>query len=162
MPLMAKFFMRFLGAVNLLFVGVGVWYAVVMLTWRIAAGKWPPYPAMPLDWSLYGSFLALSTALIAWLIYLSVQLIRADRKALLPLCILYGIEIVYFWIDSTFGLTVPHWIVDRSWLWTMGMDPLVPQFAFLYPLAGFLTALLLLLITRTRRTHSAATATPLQ
>jgi hypothetical protein len=158
---MSKFFMRLLGVVNLLFVGVGVWYAVGMRTIRIAAGKWPPYPPARLDWLLYFAFLALSTALIAWLIYLSIRLMRADRKDLFPLCILYGIEIAYFWIDSTFCLTVPRWVVDRSWFWTMGMDPLVPQLAFLYPFAGLLTALALLLITRTRRSRLPAVATPL-
>ncbi len=54
---MIKFFMRFLGVVNLLFVGLGAWYAVVMFSYRLKEGKLPPYPAARLDWILYCAFL---------------------------------------------------------------------------------------------------------
>jgi hypothetical protein len=159
---MSNFFMRLLGVVNLLFVAFGVWYSVGARALRIKAGKWPPYhPARPLDWLLYFAFLALSIALIAWLSYLSVRLIRADRKALLPTCVVFGVEIAYLWAEVVyFWLLAPRWITDRSWFWTMGEDPIAPQHALFYPFLGFLTSLTLFVITRPRRSRSQTVAPP--
>jgi len=157
---MSKFFVRLLGVLNLLFVGLGIWYSVEMHTLRIRAGKWPPYPAARIDWLLYFAFLALSTALVAWLSYLSVRLVRADRKALLPTCILFGVEIAYLWMEVTvFWLIVPSWVTKRHWFWSMGMDPLAPQLACYYPFAGLIACSVLLLITRKRRSPSETVAT---
>lgn len=154
--------MRFLGVLNLLFVEEGVRYSIGMRAIRIRDGKWPPYPPARLDWHLYFAFLALSTALVVWLSYISVRLIRADRKALLPCCIVFGIEIVYFTAEVWyFWLSAPRWITDRSWFWTEGMDPLAPQYAFFYQVVGFFASLALLFATRTRRTPSPVSTAPL-
>lgn len=149
---MTKFFMRLLGAVNLLFVIGGIWYAVGMHAVRVREGKWPPYPPARADWFFYFTFLSVSIALIAWLTYLSVRLVRADRRALLLTCIVFAIEIAfetaqvwYFWLSA------PHLVTDRSWFWTEGMDPLGPQIAFFYVFVGFLASLALQLVTRTRQ-----------
>lgn len=137
--------------VNLLFVICGIWYAVGMHAVRVREGKWPHYPPARADWFLYFTFLSVSIALIAWLTYLSVRLIRADRRALSLTCIVFGIEIAfetaqvwYFWLSA------PKWVTDRSWFWTEGMDPLAPQFAFFYVFVGFLASLALQLIARAR------------
>jgi hypothetical protein len=61
---MTKFFMRFVGVVNLLFVGLGVWYAVVMFSYRLKTGILPPYPAARLDWIIYFAFLTSCIALV--------------------------------------------------------------------------------------------------
>jgi Zn-dependent protease with chaperone function len=111
---MSKFFMRVLGVVNLLLVILGIWYSVGMRSARIRDGKWPPYPPARLDWLLYFAFLALSVALVAWLSYLSVRLIRADRRALLPTCVVFGIEIAYETSEVWyFWLSAPRWVTDR-------------------------------------------------
>jgi hypothetical protein len=159
---MSKLFMRVLGVVNLLFVIVGIWYTVGMRAIRIKDGKWPPYPPARIDWLLYFAFLALSTVLIAWLTYLSVRLIRADRKALWQTCIMFGVEIAYEWAEVTyFWQLAPHRITDRSWFWTEGMDPLAPQTAFFYPVLGLLACLALLLAARIRERPPQVLTTPL-
>ena len=149
---MSKFFMRVLGVVNLLLVILGIWYSVGMRSARIRDGKWPPYPPARLDWLLCFAFLALSVALVAWLSYLSVRLIRADRRALLPTCVVFGIEIAYETSEVWyFWLSAPRWVtLTESWFWTEGMDPLGPQLAFHYVFLGFLASLALLLVTRPR------------
>jgi len=158
---MSKLFMRLLGVVNILFVGVGIWYSVEMHTFRIGRGKWPPYPPARVDWLLYFAFLALSVALVGWLSYLSIRLIRTDRKALLPSCIVFGIEIVYFLVDSVFFFFVPQWVTDRSWFWTMGMDPVIPQLAYCYPFLAIPVTLALFLTTRNQQSPPQILMTPL-
>jgi hypothetical protein len=148
---MIKFFMRFLGTVNLLFVGLGVWYAVGMRSERLKAGKWPPYSAVRLDWFLYFALLASCIALIIWFCYLSVRLIRADRKALLPTCIVFGVEIGLVWAEVAvfwFPGFAPEWAKERHWFWIQGWDLVVPQIALGYVFVGLLASLVLLLITR--------------
>jgi hypothetical protein len=156
---MSRFFMRFLGVVNLLFVGLGVWYAVVMFSYRIKAGKLPPYPVARLDWILYFAFLISCIALMAWFIHLSVRLIRADRKALLPTCFVFGIEIGSVFVEVwVFWLLTPEWVTKRHWFWTEGWDLVVPQIALGYVFVGLLASLVLLLITRPRKHTSQAVA----
>ena len=158
---MTKFFMRFFGVVNLLFVGLGIWYAVGMLYYRLKAGRWPPYAAVRLDWILYFVFLTACFALMIWFSYLSVRLIRADRNALLPTCIVFGVEIVYLFVDSVFFFFVPDWVTNRSWFWTMGMDPVVPQLAYYYPFVAILVSVALFLTTRNMQRPSRELTTPL-
>jgi len=148
---MCKFFMRLLGALNLVFVAFGVWYSIGMHSIRMKAGKWPPYPAVWADWVLHLAFLAFNVALVAWLTFLSIWLICANRKALLPTCIVFGIEISYFWADvAYFWGIAPRWVTDRSWFWKEGIDLIVPQLVFGYAIVGLIASLVLLLITRPR------------
>lgn len=156
---MTRFFMRFLGVVNLLFVGFGAWYAVAMRSDRLKAGKWPPFSATRLDWLLYFAFLTSCIALIMWFGYLSVRLIRADRKALLPTCIVFGVEIGFLLVTTwVFWLLTPEWVTKRHWFWIQGWDLAVPQIALGYVFVGLAASLVLLLITRPRKHASQAVA----
>jgi hypothetical protein len=158
---MTKFLMRFVGVVNLLFVGLGICYAIAMRADRLKAGKWPPYSAVPLDWLLYFAFLASCIALMMRFSYLSVRLIRADRKALLPTCILFGVQIAFVLVTTpVFWLITPEWVTKRHWFWIQGWDLAAPQIAFGYVFVGLTACLLLLLTTRPRK-HAAQTVASL-
>jgi hypothetical protein len=151
--------MRFVGAVNLLFVGLGIWYAIAMRSDRLKAGRWPPYPAARLDWLLYFAFLASCIALMMWFSYLSVRLIRADRKALLPTCFVFGVEIGSLFVSTwVFWLITPEWVTKRHWFWIQGWDLAAPQIAFGYVFVGLTACLVLLLITRPRKHKSQTVA----
>jgi len=157
---MSKFVMRFFGAVNLLFVASGLWYSLKMHSARPRAANWPPFtPQLP-DWLLHFVFLMVGVALIAWLGYLSVRLTCAERKALLPTCIVFGIEIAYVWAAdaSYFWLIAPSSITRRSWFWTSGEDLIAPQVTLSYQFLGLLAALVLLIMTRPWRGPSQTVA----
>lgn len=144
--------MRFLGVANLLFVGLGVWCAVGMFSYRLKAGKFPPYPAARLDWILYFAFLTSYVALVMWFSYLSVRLIRAEREALRPICIVFGVEIAFLLVTTwVFWLLTPEWVTKRHWFWIEGWDMVAPQIALGYVFISLVGSLVLLLGTRPRK-----------
>ena len=118
--------MRIIGALNILFTGLGVYYFVAMIgmRWR----KWPGPPSQS-AWAIYILLSAISLSFLAFLGYAGVKLIKVDESVLRPLGVTFILELLF--------------VIAIIGFWEGGIDPLTPQFLTGYPLVGAVAVLLL-------------------
>jgi hypothetical protein len=93
---------------------------------------------------------AVSVAMILYLGFLGIRLMRGDASALFQLCLLFVVEIAYFG-----GIVYVTWFVLPDTMsdlavnfWGMAQNPLVPQIVTGFPLVGLIISLVMLLIRR--------------
>ena len=135
--------MRVLGALNIVFVVLGVYYAVALNV--IRWGKWPGPPSHT-DWAIFVLLSAISLSFLAYLGYSGMKLIRGDVSVLRPLGVLFILETMYLFISVLlFWNILPASTAKIAvGFWEGGEDPLTPQFLTGYPLLGAISVLLLL------------------
>jgi succinate dehydrogenase hydrophobic anchor subunit len=134
--------MRIIGALNILFTGLGVYYFVAMIgmRWR----KWPGPPSQS-AWAIYILLSAISLSFLAFLGYAGVKLIKVDESVLRPLGVTFILELLF-----VIAIILVDWTVLPAPIakiavgfWEGGIDPLTPQFLTGYPLVGAVAVLLL-------------------
>jgi hypothetical protein len=142
--------MRLLGGGNLLFAGLGVVYSVGLMTmsWQKRLAQFSEMTA--LDWAIRIASYAVSFAFLVFLSYAGVALLRGRARLLRALTWAFLGEAAFFavttWVDWL--LLPPQWSMRAISYWENGLDPLTPQLLAGYPLAGAITALLLILTAR--------------
>ena len=120
--------------------------AMVEMHW----GRWPGNPS-PLDWAVFVALSSTSAFFVLYLGYLGARLlIKEDAAALRLVCVVFVLEIGYFWADTlvTWNLGMifrPHISVG---LWGIAMDPLAPQVITGYPVIGLIVAISLIFLKR--------------
>jgi hypothetical protein len=144
--------MRILGVFNLLFVGLGLCYALGML--EIRWGRWPGPPSL-VDWAMIILYYAISLACLALQVYTGVKLIKGHTSSLRLLGMVFVFIILYVLITTMVDWSLlPHNPASKAiGFWEGGVDPLDPQFFTGFPLLGGITVLLLLWKRRREAVH---------
>jgi hypothetical protein len=143
---------RLLGGGNLLFAGLGVAYSMgqMMMTWPQRRVQFSEMIA--LDWAIRIASYAVSMAFLGFLAYAGVALLRGRTGLLRAITWTFLGEAAFFvvttWVDWL--LLPPQWSMRAIRYWENGLDPLTPQLLTCYPLAGAITALLLILTGRSK------------
>jgi len=139
--------MRVLGALNVVFVALGAFYAAAMIQ-----RHWHNWPGSPIyqDWVIFVALNAISIAMILYLGFLGIKLMRVDANALFQLCLLFVAEIAYFGaiVYVTWFVVPDSMSTVAVSFWGMAQNPLVPQIVTGFPLVGLIICLVMLLIRR--------------
>ncbi|HEY2472778.1 MAG TPA: hypothetical protein VGI45_33645 [Terracidiphilus sp.] len=132
--------MRALGFCNVLTSFCSLYYFVWGI--QIHVGRWPGNPNQQ-QWNVFYAITALSTALVFYLAYLGVRLIRLETAALWQVATVFAVEIAVVLTD--FVLT---WIAtpvsigkDALWFWGIAIFALDPQVFYGYAPLGLCAAL---------------------
>ncbi len=137
--------MRVLGALHILFVVLGAFYAASMLHMR-----WNKLPGSPVyqDWAVFVALNVISIYLILYLGHLGIRLIKKDAEALWKSCMLFLGEIAYFAavLYLTSSMVPDSMSTVAVGFWGMALNPLLPQFLTGYPLVGLVIAMAILLV----------------
>ena len=140
--------LRIFGGLNILPGIAGMYYFAVMI--EMHWGKWPGNPT-PLDWAIFVALSSASALLILYLGYLGVRLlVRPDAAALRQVCLVFVLEIGYFWADTfvTWNLMPLSRVHISVGFWGIAMDPLAPQVIIGYPVIGLIVAISLIFLQR--------------
>lgn len=139
--------MRVIGALNIVFVVLGLYYATYFFVLRW--GRWSTHLTQ-YDWDIQALFYTISLSFLAYLSYSGVRLIRGEASVLRPLGAIFILEILYF-----VTTVVVDWIVlppalgkIAAGFWEDGLNPLTPQYLTAYPLVGCFVVLFLSLKKR--------------
>jgi hypothetical protein len=139
---MAKWIMRVLGSLNILFGLIGICYFAIRLTGHLkkaevaySTGSWVIFSLL--------SLFALSMVLL--LVYLGIRLITADSSILGSTAIIFAAEVLYFFLDM-----VIFWEITPSSMaqltigfWELPTCLIAPQILTAYPLIGIIICIVL-------------------
>ena len=132
--------MRALGFCNLLTSFCSLYYFVWGI--QIHLGRWPGNPDKQ-QWNVFYVISAVSTALVLYLAYLGVRLLRAEVAALWQVACVFALEIAL-----VFGNFVLTWIAtpislgkNVMWFWGIALFSLDPQVFYGYAPLGLCAAL---------------------
>jgi hypothetical protein len=139
--------MRILGGLNIVFAFFGVFYSAYMV--EIHWNKWPGQPTFS-QWVVFGFLSFICMSMILYLAYLGIRLIRKDASALWQVCLVFVLEIIYFWAD-----VIVCWMIlpiSMSTIavgfWGIAESPLAPQVITGFPLIGIAVAGALMLVQK--------------
>ena len=128
--------MRALGFCNLLTSFCSLYYFVWGI--QVHLGRWPGNPNQQ-QWNVFYAISGLSTALVLYLSFLGIRLLRLETAALWQIACVFAVEIAM--VLTGFVLT---WIAtpvsigkDAMWFWGIALFPLDSQVFYGYAPLGF-------------------------
>jgi hypothetical protein len=139
---MAKWTMRILGLLNVVFALIGIWYYIIRLSWHFQKAS---AVHSTRDWGIFSLLSLCTLSMISLLGYLGIKLIIADRRALRLTVIVFAAELLYFFADmQIFWRIAPTSMAQLTiGFWELATCLIAPQIFTGYPLFGIIICIVL-------------------
>lgn len=132
--------MRALGSCNLLTSSCGLYYFLDAIHSHL--GRWPGNPNHQ-QWNVFYVIGALSTAMVIYLAYLGLRLLRLETAALWQVACLFALEIALVLANFVFTWIATPASIGKNlmWFWGIALFPLDSQVFYGYAPLGLCAAL---------------------
>ena len=131
--------MRVLGFCNLLTSSCGLYYFLGAI--QVHLGRWPGNPNQQ-QWNVFYVISALSTAMVLYLAYLGLRLLRLETAALWQVACIFALEIALVLANFVFTRIATPASIGKNlmWFWGIALFPLDSQVFYGYAPLGFCAA----------------------